>query len=88
MAAKGARFPVFTFGPDSAIICPMFKLSVVAEFMAELLRALLVGESVERACSGTRKLSVPRRVRGMQQVRRHVHRQCRRRLFDKLSTPS
>jgi hypothetical protein len=29
---------------------------------------------------------VPRRLRGMKQVRRHVHRQCRRRLLDKLST--
>jgi hypothetical protein len=86
MAAKGARFPVFTFGPDSAIICPMFKLNVVVEFMAELLRTLLVGESVERVCSRARKLRVPRRLRGMKQVRRHVHRQCRRRLFDKLST--
>jgi hypothetical protein len=41
-----------------------------------------VGESVERA----RSLRMPRRLRGMKQVRWHVHRQCRRRLFDKLST--
>jgi hypothetical protein len=41
-----------------------------------------VGESVERA----RSVRVPRRLRGMTQVRRHIHRQCRRRLFDKLST--
>jgi len=61
----------------------MFNLSVVAEFMAELLRTLIVGESVERA----RSLRMPRRLRGMKQVRSHVHRQCRRRLFDKLSTP-
>jgi hypothetical protein len=60
----------------------MFNLSVVAEFMAELVRTLLVGESVER----TRSVRLPRRLRGMTQVRRHIHRQCRRRLFDKLST--
>lgn len=60
----------------------MFKLNFVIEFMAELLRTLLVGESVEHA----RSLRVPRRLRGMRQVRSHVHRQCRRRLFDKLST--
>jgi len=60
----------------------MFKLGVVAEFMAELVRTLLVGESVER----TRSVRLPRRLRGMTQVRRHIHRQCRRRLFDKLST--
>ena len=64
----------------------MFKLNVVVEFMAELVRTLLVGESVERARSKARSLRVPRRLRGMKQVRRHVHRQCRRRLFDKLST--
>lgn len=75
-------FPVFTLSPASAIICPMFKLSVVAEFMAELLRTLLVGESVERA----RSIRVPRRLRGMKHIHRHIHRQCRRRLFDKLST--
>lgn len=83
MLAREPRFPVFTFCQDSAIICPMFKLNFVVEFMAEVVRTLLVGESVERASS----LRVPRRLRGMKQVRRHVHRQCRRRLFDKLSTP-
>jgi hypothetical protein len=86
MAGKGARFPVFTFGPDSAIICPMFKLNIVVEFMAELLRTLLVGESVERARSKARSLRAPRRLRGMKQVRRHINRQCQRRLFDRLST--
>jgi hypothetical protein len=60
----------------------MFKLGIVFEFMAELVRTLLVGESVERA----RSLRVPRRLHGMTEIRRHVHRQCRRRLFDKLST--
>jgi hypothetical protein len=60
----------------------MFRLSVLFDFMAELVRTLLVGESVERA----RSLRVPRRLRGMTEVRRHIHRQCRRRLFDKLST--
>ena len=86
MAAKGARFPVFTFGPDSAIICPMFKLGILFKFMTELVRTLLVGECVERARSKARSLPVPRRLRGMKQVRRHVLRQCRRRLFDRLST--
>src|ERR1019366_5268399 len=83
---KGASFPVFTFCPDSATICPMFKLNVIFEFMAELIRTLLVGESAERVRTKARSLRVPRRLRGMKQIRRHVHRQCRRRLFDKLST--
>jgi hypothetical protein len=64
----------------------MFKLKVVFEFMAELMRTLLVGESAERARSRARSLRMPRRLRGMKQVRRHVHFQCRRRLLDKLST--
>ena len=83
---KGASFPVFTFCSDSATICLMFKLNVVFEFMAELMRTLLVGESAERVRTKARSLRVPRRLRGMKQVRRHVHRQCRRRLLDKLST--
>jgi hypothetical protein len=33
-----------------------------------------------------RSLHLPRRLRGMAQVRRHIYRQCRRRLFNKLST--
>src|ERR1022692_2256998 len=73
-------FPAFTLSPTSATICPMFKLGILFEFMTELVRTLLVGESVERA----RSLRVSRRLRGMKQVRRHVHRQCRRRLFDKI----
>ena len=64
----------------------MFKLNVVFEFMAELMRTLLVGESAERVRTKARSLRVLRRLRGMKQVRRHVHRQCRRRLLDKLST--
>jgi len=84
--AREPGFPVFTFGPDSAIIRLMLKLNVLFEFIVELLRTLLVDESVERARSKFRRLPVPRRLRGMKQVRRHVHRQCRRRLFDKLST--
>jgi hypothetical protein len=83
---NGASFPVFTFCPDSATICLMFKLNVIFEFMAELMRTLLVSESAERVRTKARSLRMPRRLRGMKQVRRHVHRQCRRRLFDKLST--
>jgi hypothetical protein len=83
---NGTSFPVFTFCPDSAIICLMFKLKVVFEFVAEIIRTLLVGESAERARSKAGRLRMPRRLRGMKQVRRHVHRQCRRRLFDRLST--
>lgn len=64
----------------------MFKLNAVFEFMVELMRTLLVGESAERVRTRARSLRVPRRLRGMSQVRRHVHRQCRQRLFDKLST--
>ena len=85
IAGKGAGFPVFTFCPDSATICPMFNLDIVFEFMAELMRTLLVDESAERVRTKARSLLVPRRLRGMKQVRRHIHRQCRRRLFDKLS---
>src|ERR1017187_1203764 len=83
---KGASFPVFTFCPDSATISAMFKLNVVFEFMAELVRTLLVSESAERVRTKARSLRARRRLRGMKQVRRHIHRQCRRRLFDKLST--
>jgi hypothetical protein len=64
----------------------MFKLNVVIEFMAELMRTLLVDESATRVRSKARGLRLTRRPRGMTQIRRHVHRQCRRRLFDKLST--
>jgi hypothetical protein len=39
----------------------MFKLGILFEFMTELARTLLVGESVERA----RCLRVPRRLHGM-----------------------
>src|ERR1035438_4059897 len=78
---KGASFPVFTFCPDSATICLMFKLNVVFEFMAELMRTLLVGESAERVRTKARRLRVPRRLHGMKQARRHVPRQCRRRLL-------
>jgi hypothetical protein len=86
IAGKGSSFPVFTFCPDSATICPMFKLDVVLEFMAELARTLLVGECAERVRTKALSLRAPHRLRGMKQVRRHIHRQCRRRLFDKLST--
>jgi hypothetical protein len=85
MSGQGASFPVFTFCPTSATIYPMFKLNVVFEFMAELMRTLLVDESAERVRTKARSLLAPRRLRGMKQVRRHIHRQCRRRLFDKLS---
>ena len=64
----------------------MFKLNFAFEFMVELVRTLLVGESAERVRTQARSLRVSHRLRGMKQVRRHVHRQCRRRLFDKLST--
>jgi hypothetical protein len=83
---KGASFPVFTFCPTSATICPMFKLNAVFEFMAELMRTLLLGECAERVRTKARNLRVPPRLRGMKQVRRHIHCQCRRRLLDKLST--
>src|ERR1039458_5541748 len=68
---KGAGFPAFTFCPNSATICLMFKLNAVFEFMAELMRTLLAGESAERARIKARSLRVPRRLRGMKQVRRH-----------------
>ena len=60
----------------------MFRVGILFEFMAELVRTLLVGESVERV----RTVRVPRRLHGMTEIRRYIHRQCRRRLFDKLST--
>src|ERR1035437_7882370 len=71
---------------NGATICLMFKLNVVFEFMAELMRTLLVGESAERVSTKVRSLHLPHRLRGMAQVRRHVHSQCRRRLLDKSST--
>ena len=64
----------------------MFKLNGVFEFVPELLRTLLAGECAERARAKARSLRLPHRLRGMRQVRRHIHRQSRQRLFDKLST--
>jgi hypothetical protein len=86
IAGRGASFPAFTYWLTSATICLMFKLNAVFEFMAELMRTLLVDESAERVRTKARSLLAPHRLRGMKQVRRHIHRQCRRRLFDKLST--
>jgi hypothetical protein len=60
----------------------MLKLNGVLEFMAAMMRTLLADESVRRA----RTLRMPNRLRGMKQIRHHIHHQCRRRLFDKLST--
>jgi len=85
MAGKVAGFSRLYCLPEQRHHLPML-LNVVFEFMAELMRTLLVDESVERVSSKARSLRLPRRLRGMQQVRRHIHRQCRRRLFDKLST--
>lgn len=64
----------------------MFKLNALFEFVLEVARTLLVDECSQRARSKAGSLRMARRLRGMQQVRRHIHHQCRQRLFDRLST--
>jgi hypothetical protein len=86
MSGQGSQVSRLYFLSRQRHHLPVFKLNVVFEFMAELMRTLLVGESAERSRSNVRSLRMPRRLRGMKQVRRHVHRQCRRRLLDRLST--
>lgn len=86
MSEQRSQFSRLYFLSNQRHRLPMFKLNAVFEFMAELMRTLLAGESAERVRAKARGLRVPRRLRGMKQVRRHIHRQCRRRLFDKLST--
>lgn len=60
------------------------KIEIIVEFISEVIRTLFVEESADRARRLTWKLTA--RPRGMQQLRKHVHRQVRRRLFDRLST--
>ena len=65
---------------------PMFKLDFVVGFIIEVFRALLVDEFSERARKFASTYYQPRRLRGIKQVRQHVHSECRRRLFDRIST--
>jgi len=64
----------------------MFKLDAVMVFALEFLRALLAEALLERVGSWRRKALWLPRVRGLTAVRRHLHKQCRRRLFNRLST--
>ena len=60
----------------------MFMLDTLFELAAEITRSLLIDGLVESVTERIRRPS----LRGMHAVRRHVHRQCRRRLFQRLST--
>lgn len=60
----------------------MPMLQIFFEFIVDLIRTLLLEEMSERV----RNLKPPRRLHGMAEVRRHVHRATRRRLLNRLST--
>jgi hypothetical protein len=64
----------------------MFGFQTLIEIVTELLRTLLVetfSEWLAGICGRLR-----RGPRGMKDVRRHIHRQCRRKLQQRLSTSS
>ena len=87
-AAKARRpdFPAFTFGPVSAIITAMLNWDNLFELLAALVRAVFVDELSEHVRTHAGRLVLRPRLRGMRSVRRHIHRRCRRRLFNRLST--
>jgi len=64
----------------------MFILDVLLELAADATRSLLIDGLSERVIGSVRRYCFGRRLRGMHEVRRHVHRQCRRRLLQRLST--
>jgi len=55
---------------------------IVLQLVVELIRSLLIEGLVERA----RGVRFPRGPRGIEEVRRHVHRGIRKRLLNRLST--
>ena len=64
----------------------MFKLDNFIELMAELIRILVVDETSELVRKLAGRVGLRRQLRGMSAVRRHIHRRCRRRLFNRIST--
>ena len=60
----------------------MFKLEVFFTFIADLVRTLLIEVLSDRV----RGLRLPNRLRGMKDVRRHIHCSNRRRLLNRIST--
>ena len=60
----------------------MSNLEVLFTFVSDLIRTLLI-EVVSDRVRGLRK---PKRMQGMKEVRRHVHRCNRRRLLNQIST--
>jgi hypothetical protein len=59
----------------------MFKLETLIALIVDFIRTLLI----EAASDRVRGLRPRRRLRGMKDVRRHVHRATRRRLLHRLS---
>lgn len=60
----------------------MSRIETFIAIVADLIRTLLIEVVSDRV----RGLRIPRRLRGMKDVRRHLHRKTRRRLFNRLST--
>jgi len=60
----------------------MLKTGTIIALIADFLRALLIEALSDRV----RGLRLPHRLDGMGDVRRHVQRRTRRRLFNRLST--
>ena len=63
----------------------MFNLDFLVQMAADLLRTLLIEEISERVQTQLQVRSV-RRLKGLDAVRRHVHRRCRQNLMKRLST--
>ena len=61
---------------------PMFKLETLLALCIDFVRTLFT----EAVSDRVRNLRLPRRLRGMEDVRRHLHRSTRRRLLNRLST--
>ena len=64
----------------------MFILETIFELVVDIIRSLLIDGLSERVSGGVRRFRIGPPLRGMHAVRRHIHRQCRRRLFQRLST--
>ena len=60
----------------------MFKLETLIALIADFIRTLLI----EVVSNRVRGLRPPRRLLGMKDVRRHVQRATRRRLFHRIFT--
>lgn len=60
----------------------MPRIDILIAIVGELLKTLLV----EVVSEHVRTLRRPRRLRGMKEVRKHVHHRTRRHLLNRLST--